>query len=72
MYVNILSVLDIWLDIDIALPNCDPIQNRGSTIRRHPSCVGDKYGLPLSGTDAKKHRLAITPTTGRIHHQQNT
>ena len=64
-------LLDIWWDIDIALPNGDPIRNRGSTIRRQPSCVGGKYGLPLSGTDAKKHRLAMTPTNGRIHHQQN-
>ena len=32
-----------------------------------PSSAGGKYGLPLplSGTDARKHRSAMTPTNGR-------
>ena len=72
MKPDIGTLLDIWWDIDTALTNGDPIWNGGSTIHRQPSCVGGKYGLPLSGTDAKKHRLAMTPTNARIHRQQNT
>ena len=30
-----------------------------------PSGVGGKYGIPLLGTDTRKHRLVMAPTNGR-------
>ena len=44
----------------------------GVYISKQPSCVGGKYALPLSGTDVRKRRSAMTPTNGRIHRQRNT
>ena len=39
---------------------------------RQPSCVGGKYGLLFSSTDAKKHWLTMTHMNSRIYHQQTT
>ena len=61
-------MLDIFWHIKIALPNgWYNTERREYGYSKQPSCDGGKYGLPLSGIDAKKHRLAMTPTNGRIH-----
>ena len=59
-------LLDIWWDIEIALPNAwYDMEWRKYTYCQQPSCVGGKYGLPLSGTDARKHQSVMTPINGR-------
>ena len=55
-------MLDIWWDIEIALPNgWYDTKRREYRYSKQPRCVSGKYGLPLSDIDAKKHRLAMTP-----------
>ena len=64
-------LLYFWWDIEIALPNgWYNMEQREYTIYSQV-VVGGKYGFPLSGTDAKKHRSVMTPMNVRIYYQRN-